>query len=221
MNTYILYIQHVYGNATDNHLALRGAAKKTGDPLRRKWLGPWKIPTDILTATGGLMVDREFLARHHHGEWSYSSGRCTYGCQCWYEVEIDVEDESVTHTELELTVDNKWSLWSTHMGDHGYDFVEPLFREMPIGSKIAVRLACWKEIRFGSFNIFRNKHGYHVCGEMHTEWDNGSKTEHDFEWIRKSVKHVMKQLDREENELLEMERKRSENETDEDESSCI
>jgi hypothetical protein len=219
---YTLYIQHVYGNATGNHLALRGACKKTEDPLRRRWLDPWHIPTEILTKCGGLMVDREFLCHgRSHGEWSYRSGRCGYGDKGWIEVEIDVDDLSISHTELELSVDNKWSLWSKWGLDGGYDFIEPLFRAMPIGSQIHTKLACWKEIRYGEFNIFRNKSNWHVCGEMHTCWDDDSRTEHDFDWCRRSVKHVMKQLDDEESTLLEFDEIRSKNapmvEEDEDE----
>lgn len=206
---YTLFIQHVYGNATDNHLALRGACKTVEDPLRRRWLNPWQVPTEIMTTCGGLMVDREFLARRHHGEWSYSSGRTGYGCRGWVEVEVDVGSSVVTHDKLELSVDNKWSLWSSHGLDGGYDFVEPLFRAMPIGAMVDVRLACWKEIRYGHFHIHRNRSGYHVAGEMHTTWDNGSRTEHDFDWVRKSVKHVMARLDVEENELLKLDAWRS------------
>jgi len=213
MADYVLYIQHVYGNATDNHLALRAAAKKTEDPLQRKWLNPWKIPTEILTKCGGLMVDREFVARQRgHGDWSYSSGRSGYGCRGWIEVEIEVDDLSVSHTELDLSIDNKWSLWSRWGLDGGYDFVEPLFKCMPIGSVIHTRLACWKEIRYGSFNIFRNKSGWHCAGEMHTCWDDDSMTEHCFDWNRRAVKHVMKQLDHEEDHLLKMDAHRSKTE---------
>jgi len=211
---YIIYIQNVYGNATGSHLALRAVAKETGDPLKRKWLSPWKTPTEIITACGGLMVDREFLARlgRSYGEWSYTCGRSGHGCRGWYEVEYECEDESVTHTALQLSIDNKWSLWTTWGFDGGYDFVEPLFRTMPLFSAIDVKLACWKEIRYGSLLICRDSLGYHVSGEMHTVWDDESKTEHAFRWTRRSVKHMMKQIDHEEDALLKADEWRSKNE---------
>lgn len=210
---YVLYIQSVYGNATDSHLALRAAARERVDPLKRKWIGPWKIPTEILTAAGGLMVDREFLCRNHgYGEWHYTRGRCGYGDMSWYEVEVDVEDTSVTHDHLELAVDNKWSLWSDFGFDHGYGFVDPLIHEMPIGSSLDIRLACWKEIRYGNVAIKRSKAGYEVEGNMYTVWDDDSKTEHDFAWTRLSAKHVIKRINAEEDELLKADKWRSENE---------
>jgi hypothetical protein len=167
------------------------------------------------------MVDREFVARQRdHGDWSYSSGRTGYGCRGWIEVEIEVEDESVSHTELELSIDNKWSLWSRWGLDGGYDFVELLFKCMPIGSKVTTELACWKEIRYGSFSISRVKKGWTVHGEMHTLWDDESETRLSFYFTRRSVKHVMQQLDLAEDKLLAKDKRRSEIEpmSDDDES---
>lgn len=209
MTAYVLYIQHVYGNATGKHLALRAAARETSDPLQRRWMNPWKIPTEILESCGGLMVDREFLAGKRHTEWNGSVHRVGYGNMSWIQVEHEVEDESVRHSTLNLTVDHKWSLWSRFNLDHGYDFVVPLIKAMPRDSVLGIKLACWKEIRFGEVVITKGEKGYEVGGEMHTVWDDESMTKRDFRWSTRSVSALMRKLDKEEDLLLKEDEERS------------